>query len=157
MKDKFIIGRKENIDLPSLGVHNIDAKIDTGAYTASIHCHQIKIVKKKNQRVLKFDILDPSYPQYPQKFFYVKNFETKQIKNSFGQVEKRYVIKLPVLIFNISIETEFSLTNRSEMKFPILLGRKFIQNRFVVDVSKINVSRKLMIGTKRSKKKDIGK
>lgn len=57
-------------------------------------------------------------------------------------MEERYVITTGVLIFNKLIKTEFSLTDRSAMKYPILLGRKFLVKRFIVDVSLVNLSLK---------------
>lgn len=55
-------------------------------------------------------------------------------------MEERYVITTDILIFNKRIKTEFSLSDRSTMKYPILLGRKLLAKRFVVDVAVTNLS-----------------
>lgn len=148
---KSLIGRREVIDIPRLGVYSVDAKVDTGAYTSAIHCNEIKEINKNGKKYISFILLDPSHPQYNDKVLKVENYKSSFIKNSFGQREKRFIVKIPIKIYGELIETEFSLTDRSEMKYPILLGRKFIQGRFLVDVSKYNLSLKVKIGNKNSK------
>jgi hypothetical protein len=138
-----IIGRRERIDLPSLGLKGLKAKIDTGAFSSSIHCHKIYTKKIKKIKYLYFNLLDPSHPKYAQTLYEICDFKQKKIKNSFGHTETRYVIKLPILIAGQIIETSFSLSDRSEMKYPILLGRDLLRGKFLVDVSKINQGVKL--------------
>ena len=142
-KKLTIIGRRERIDLPSLGLKSLKAKIDTGAFSSSIHCHKIYTKKIKKTNYLYFNLLEPSHPKYEETFYEVSDFRQKKIKNSFGQSETRYLIKLPILISGQVIETNFTLSNRSEMKYPILLGRDLLRGRFLVDVSKINLGAKL--------------
>lgn len=141
---KRIIGRKEIISLPDFGIEDVSAKIDTGADGSCIHCHHIKLVKKNGVPVLTFDLLDPSHPQYEQTTFKAKKYSVKSVKSSSGHSEKRYVIKARLEIFGELFDTEFSLTDRSKMKYPILLGKRFLRNRFVVDVAKYNVSQKTL-------------
>jgi hypothetical protein len=140
-EEKIIIGRSDKIDLHDFAIHNISAKLDTGAYTSSIHCVDPKVsgVKKK---ILAFGIVDPGNAEVSDKRFHTQEFSEKIIRNSFGHIEKRYVIKTHILIFNQRIETEFSLSDRSEMKHPVLLGRKLLRKKFIVDVSKFNLSYK---------------
>ncbi|MDD9899268.1 MAG: RimK/LysX family protein [Candidatus Melainabacteria bacterium] len=137
-KEKLTIGRSERIDLPELKLYDLNAKIDTGAYGSAIHCHHIEVVKIRGKEVLRFDLLDPSHPHYEKKFFRFRNFKIKRVRNSFGQTEKRYTIQAKVKIGQRLLNTEFSLTDRSEMKYPVLIGRKFIQQGFIVDVTKRN-------------------
>lgn len=139
-KDKMLIGRKEDIDLPKLKLKDLDAKVDTGAYTSSLHCHHIKVKEIDGTKFLTFKLLDPEHASYQKKIFKFKNFERKYVKSSNGQKELRYVIKTTLRIYGIDIETEFSLTDRSSMKHPVLLGRKFINQGFIVDVSKKNIA-----------------
>ena len=144
-----IIGRKDRADFPDLGLKNIKVKIDTGAYTSSIHCHSIKIYKYKGKRKLKFFILDPDHPKYQAKQLVFEKFEQKLVKNSFGETELRYVINSTIKLFKKRIKLELSLTDRGSMRYPVLIGRKVIENRFLVDVSKTNVSYNYKItGTK---------
>lgn len=134
IKEKKVIGRREMVDFPELGLFGIEAKIDTGAYTTALHCHDIK----EENGVLHFKFLDPSHPEYnvqDQKF---TNYSKKDIKNSFGEVEMRYIIKTIVKIGRTKIKAVISLTDRGNMRFPVLIGRKLLKNRFVVDVALLN-------------------
>ncbi len=140
MKAKKLVGRSDKVDLPELNFFDLDAKIDTGAYTSAIHCHRIRVVNKNGKKLLHFILLDPAHPAYNEKPIYFEKFSKRTIKNSFGQSERRYIIKTIVEIFGKTIRTEFSLSNRGNLKFPVLLGRKFLQGRFYVDVSVFNIS-----------------
>ena len=140
MCKKLTIGRKDKADFPELDLLNIDVKVDTGAYTSSIHCHDITEYEKDGEKYVKFDLLDPSHPEYNEKEFKTKNYYIKSIKSSSGESEERFIIKTIIKLFNCDFETEFSLTDRSYMKTPVLLGRKLLANKFIVDVSKTNLS-----------------
>lgn len=131
-----ILGRYDRVDLPDLGLYNIHAKIDTGAYTCSLHCHKAEVVNGK----LEFILLDEEHPEFTGMKFVFEKFEKRNIKNSFGEVEKRFVIETSITIFEEVIATKFSLSNRGSLKFPILIGRKILRNRFLIDVKKKNVS-----------------
>ena len=131
-----ILGRYDRVDLPELGLSNIHAKIDTGAYTSSLHCKKAEIVDGK----LEFVLLDQEHPEFTGMKFVFSEFEKRDIRNSFGEVEKRFVIVTSLTIFEEVLTTEFSLSNRGSLKFPILIGRKILRNRFLIDVTKKNVS-----------------
>jgi hypothetical protein len=138
--ERKVIGRSDKIDLPEFKIFNLDAKVDTGAAICAIHCHEIQLVRKNGLELLQFKLLDPSHPDYNEQTYHSHHFELARIKNSFGQTEERYVVTTPVIIFGKTIETRFSLTDRKDLKFPILLGRQFLRKRFIVDVAKKNVS-----------------
>lgn len=143
---KKTLGRVDKVDLPEMELFGIDAKIDTGAYTSAIHCHNInKKINKKGERVIHFNLLDPAHPAYNEKEYELKNFKTRKIKNSFGQSEKRFIIKTDIELFGKIYTTEFSLSDRGNLKYPILLGRKLLQGKFLVDVSRYDLSYKRKI------------
>ncbi|MEJ7644141.1 MAG: RimK/LysX family protein [Chryseolinea sp.] len=131
-----ILGRYDRVDLPQLGVFDIHAKIDTGAYTSSLHCSRAQVV----DGVLEFVLLDQEHTEFTGLKFYFSEFEERDIKNSFGEVERRFVITTSLRIFNEEITTEFSLCNRGSLRFPVLIGRKIMKNRFLIDVTKKNLS-----------------
>jgi hypothetical protein len=137
------IGRRDRIDLPELGLANIEAKVDTGAYGCALHCHTIIVISKEDKEVLTFKVLDPDHPEYEDKVFRFEDFDDKLVKSSSGGSEHRYTIKTNVVIFGKTRKAEFSLTDRKDMKYPILLGRKFLKKRFLVDVELKDVSFKL--------------
>lgn len=146
-KEKTLIGRVDIIDLPEFTLHDVEAKVDTGAYTSAIHCSKIKVIKQGTKEFVTFHIPGSKIHGQGKKVFKTDDYVLKTIKSSSGHKEERFVITTQVLIFNKLIKTEFSLTDRSTMKFPILLGRKFLVKRFIVDVSAKNLSYKNQIIT----------
>jgi hypothetical protein len=142
-----ILGRYDRVDLPEVGLTNIHAKIDTGAYTCSLHCHKAQVTDGK----LEFILLDEEHPEFTGMKLTFPAYEIRNIKNSFGEVEKRYVIITTIKIFDEEITAEFSLSNRGSLKFPILIGRKILRDRFLIDVKKKNLSYK----EKRAKRQQV--
>ncbi|WP_420576747.1 ATP-dependent zinc protease [Ekhidna sp.] len=129
---KQVIGRLDVIDLPDLGVQDIHAKIDTGAYRSSLHCKKVHA----EHGVLYFTLhTDTGYQEYA-----TKEWTQKIVKSSNGKAQKRYVIKTRMKIFGKNYMASISLTDRSEMKNPLLIGRKILTNKFIVDVSQKNLS-----------------
>ena len=139
MKTKKTIGRTDKVDLPDLGILETNAKIDTGAYTSSIHCKKIMIT----DGVLSFQLPTKVDGKSLVKKFQTREYYQKSIKSSNGEAQKRYIIKTHIVLFGKSYLAEFSLSDRSQMKNPILLGRKLLKDRFLVDVSKKNLSHDL--------------
>lgn len=137
-----LIGRQDIIDLPSFGLENIEAKVDTGAYTSAINCSRVKVNTVNGLRELTFYLSGSKIHEKKARRFKTSDFRRKKIKSSNGQMEERYVIKTVAIIYGKKLKMEFSLSDRSKMKFPILLGRKMLTGRFIVDVSKKNLSYK---------------
>jgi len=135
------IGWKEFIDFVDFELKNIPVKVDTGARTSVLHCEHIELIKVGRKQFVKFIPLDPQYEGYGKTFTLPFHTE-KKVKNSFGIEESRFVIRTRILLFNEIFEIEFSLRDRSEMEYPVLLGRSFIRKKFLVDVSKSNLSKK---------------
>jgi hypothetical protein len=135
-KIKPVIGRIEKIDLPDLSIFNLDAKIDTGAYTSSLHCHRITVLKKDDRDWVHFYVLDPDHPEYEEIQYSAPVHRLKTVKSSNGRSEERVIIKQKTVFFGRKGVIQLSLTNRSEMKYPVLIGRKFLSDKYVVDVSK---------------------
>ncbi|MBX7126737.1 MAG: RimK/LysX family protein [Cyclobacteriaceae bacterium] len=142
-----IIGRSDRVDLPSLGLIDIHAKIDTGAYTSSLHCSRAEVVDGR----LEFVLLDEEHPEFTGMRFIVKKFDRREVKNSFGEAELRYVIKTRIRIMGRLIRAEFSLSDRGNLKFPVLLGRKILRKRFVIDVMQKDVSYQRKLNQQKNK------
>lgn len=131
-----ILGRSDRVDLPKLGLTGIHAKVDTGAYTCSLHCSSVEVINGR----LEFVLLDEEHPEFTGMKFKFRKFDQREIKNSFGEAELRYVIKTQIKIYDKVIRAEFSLSNRGNLKFPVLLGRKILRHRFLIDVTKKDLS-----------------
>ncbi|AUC83133.1 RimK/LysX family protein [Lacinutrix sp. Bg11-31] len=133
---KKIIGRIDKVDFPTLDLFDIDIKIDTGAFTSSMHCHQV--VEEDN--LLKCLFFDKEHPNYNKKIIVFKNYSTTKVKSSNGMVQKRYIVKTSVILFEKKYKIDLTLSTRSEMKYPILIGRKFLSKKFLVDINLKNLS-----------------
>ncbi len=134
----LLIGRREFIDFPLLNITGIEAKLDTGAYTSSIHCENIFVETKNNKSTLSFSVSQLPQDTEQSKTFYFDEFSKKKIKNSFGELEERYTIKTIVKLGSKKIIATISLSNREKMRYPVLIGRKLIKNKFIIDVNKIH-------------------
>lgn len=128
------------IDIPEFGIENIPSKVDTGANRSSIHCSYIRKVKNGDKDEVEFRI--PLDSSHGENVLHTKEYFKKNIRSSSGHMEERYIIKTTIVLFGKKIRTTFSLTDRAEMKYPVLLGRKLLRSRFIVDVTKENLSYK---------------
>jgi hypothetical protein len=137
---KITIGSVDKVDLPLFNLQDIEAKIDTGANRSSIHCSKIELLDKAGTQELSFHI--PLDSSKGDNFFTSRDFFKKKIKSSNGHSEERYIIKTTVILFGKRIKASFSLTDRAEMSYPILLGRKLLKSRFVVDIDEQYLSYK---------------
>ncbi|MGV3596438.1 MAG: ATP-dependent zinc protease [Bacteroidota bacterium] len=139
------IGWKEKVDFVDFGLEDVDAKIDTGASTSVLHCSSIALVKRYRKQYVKFIPLDASMPAFNGKEFILPFHKEKRIKNSFGHGENRYIVLTTVRMFGKLYDMEISLRDRSNLEYPVLLGRRFLRGKFVVDVAKANLSYKKKI------------
>lgn len=137
-KEIRTIGRLEKVSLPEIGLSNVDAKIDTGAYTSSMHCVSIEeqIEGQKHILVVSFSKKTTDTTDSLKVTFY--SFSKTRVRSSSGKLEKRYKIKTSIKLGNKFFKTDLTLTNRSKMKYLVLIGRKLLNKRFIVDVSKKN-------------------
>ncbi len=136
------IGRVELVELPEWQIDAIEAKIDTGAYSSSLHCHHIEEFENSGKSFVRFNLLDPEHPAYNEQLLELPIFDKRDVKSSNGVSETRFFVQTDISFFGDVYKIEFSLTDRSEMKYPLLIGRKFLKNKFLVDVSKKNLSQK---------------
>lgn len=133
---KKIIGRIDKGDFPTLDLLDIDIKIDTGAYTSSMHCHKFY----EEDGALKCLFYDKGHPNYNRKKIVFRNFTTTKVKSSNGIVQNRYKVQTTIILFNKKYKIYLTLNDRDDMKYPILIGRKFLMKKFIVDVALKNVS-----------------
>lgn len=131
-----MIGRFDRADFPDLHLNDISIKIDTGAYTSSIHCDNIIEVDD----VLKCTFLDEEHPLYNGREFIFQDYDVVFVRSSNGIVQKRYQIQSKIKLFDHIYKISLSLAARQEMRFPVLLGRKFLTKKFIVDTEYFDVS-----------------
>jgi hypothetical protein len=134
--NKVLIGRVEEVDFPELELFGVQAKIDTGAYTSALHCQDIYESRENGVKVLYFKPLDKNHPLYKDQEVRIQNYSRKKIKNSFGQIETRFIIATVIKVGDKEVFTEISLADRANLRYPVLLGRKFLSKGFIIDVNK---------------------
>jgi len=118
-----IIGRVEEVGLTDLGVPLIDAKTDTGAYTSSLHCHNIRVIEEEEgKQYLCFSILDPTHENYQEKEYRLEEFSEAKVRSSNGVAQTRYKIRTRIRIGRSDYKTDFTLTDRKNMRYPIYLA-----------------------------------
>ncbi|MBT9393398.1 RimK/LysX family protein [Hymenobacter sp. NST-14] len=139
---KRVVGRRELVDFPEFQLWGVEAKVDTGAFTGALHCSNIREVPVAGgQTALHVQLLDPSHPNFDGSPMRFERFTVRDIRSSNGEVQQRYVIEAVIRLFGQDFRTEFSLSDRSDMKYPVLVGRVLLrQARLVVDVARRNVS-----------------
>ncbi len=130
---KVVIGRDEMIKFPHLGVGLVDGRVDTGARTSSMHASNIELFDKEDERWVRFD-----FEEYLG--LEARLWKQKYVRSSNGKKESRYFIRTQVKFANgKKYPITMSLTDRSKMRFPVLLGRRLLAGKFIVDVGKIFV------------------
>lgn len=135
-KDLTIIGNNALVSIA--GIKNIPAKVDTGADSSSLWASDIKVGP---DGILRFKLLGPESSLYSGEEITTKDYSVQQVRNSTGDVKVRYRVTLAMKVKDRNILTSFTLADRSHNRFPVLIGRRTLQNKFLVDVSKVSVPR----------------
>lgn len=125
------VGWRELVDLPELGLRGIPAKIDTGARTSSLHGKVLETFERDGQQFVRFAVDFPD--QHVQQVCEAVHVDWRGITSSNGETQRRMIIKTPLRIGPLKFRAEISLADRSDMKFPMLIGRSSLRRRFVVD------------------------
>ena len=140
-KAKQLIGRRDRADFPELGLYDIAIKVDTGAYTSAMHCTRIKVTETdQGVPAVSFVLLDPGHPEYDGRVYTFTNFRQKLVRSSNGSSEHRFVIKTKIRLFERDYPIELSLSERGEMRYPVLIGRRLLMRRFIVDPQLVDLS-----------------
>ena len=128
-----IIGWKEWIELPDLGIPAVKAKIDTGARTSALHVFDLQEFVVADRQMVRFGIHPLQRRKDILRFCESPVLERRRVKDSGGHIEKRYVIRTTAVMGAVSWPIDITLTNRDLMLFRMLLGRKAIENRFLLN------------------------
>ena len=128
---KHTLGSFEKVSIPSLNIKDTIAKIDTGAYSGALSCTETRVIKRGGKKVLQF-----SPGRRSKKIYETDRFSQKHVRSSNGQREKRYLIETELVIGDRTYPAAITLSNRSEMKHEILIGRRFLREyNLLVDVT----------------------
>jgi D-alanine-D-alanine ligase-like ATP-grasp enzyme len=130
---RTIIGRSEYIESPLFGEGvKVPARTDTGARVASIWASDISMSEDGK---LRFRLFDKQSEFYTGELQETDEYRISVVRNSTGQEEMRFRVKLPIVLAGKKISASFTLSDRSINSYPILIGRNVINNKFTVDVT----------------------
>jgi hypothetical protein len=124
-----VVGWREVVALPELALEGIPAKIDSGARTSSLHAIVLEEFQRDGEGFVRFAV-DWDGIRHECEAIHV---DVRGVTSSNGETQLRYVIKTPMRIGDTVFRAEISLADRSDMKFPMLVGRTALRRRFLVD------------------------
>ncbi len=128
-----IVGAVEwaRVDPPGLVM---EARIDTGADTSSIHAEEIRLIERDGKRYVSFTLLDPASGE---KVSLERRLQRRvRIKQQDEETERRFVVQLWLTLGNHHAHVEVTLSDREEFEYPLLIGRNFLTDAMIVDVSR---------------------
>jgi hypothetical protein len=137
------LGWREWAALPDLNLPAIKAKIDTGALTSALHAFLIEPYSEGGVDMLRFLIHPIQRNQDFQIECHAPVFDFREVTDSGGHREMRYVIQSNIVLGDSTWPIDLTLTNRDTMRFRMLLGRRAMEHRFVVDPGASYINGKL--------------
>ena len=130
---KLRVGRTEWASLPELGINKIKAKIDTGAWTSALHAFDIEPYNTRWGLFVRFKTVPLARNSIVCR---ARVIDEREVTSSVGTAELRYVIETEVVFGDKSLPIEVTLSNRSNMKYRMLLGRAAMKGKIIVDPNK---------------------
>jgi hypothetical protein len=147
-----VIGWREWVELPELGIVSIKAKVDTGARTSSLHAYDLEVHGRKGRERVSFSV----HPEQRNSEYEIRAeaplVEWRRVRPSTGRPELRPVVRTRVVILDQSHDVELTLTRRDAMGFRMLLGREALRGRLVVDPGRSYLGGRRFKGSRRIKK-----
>jgi hypothetical protein len=136
MEKHLIIGWREWVALPELGIDKIKAKVDTGARTSALHAFSLRPFKENGKDRISFDIHPLQHNTEKVTTCVADIIDLRWVTDSGGHREERFVIRTPVILGKYHGSIEITLTERDSMLFRMLLGRSAIRSNFIVNPAK---------------------
>lgn len=128
-----IIGRAEKASFPELEIFNVPARVDTGAKTSAVWASNIAV---DSNGKLNFSLFDSHSSYYNGQIIKTRSYAVTVVASSMGNLEKRYKVRLLFKIRGKKIRGSFTLANREQQVYPILIGRNILRGKFIVNVKK---------------------
>ena len=142
------LGWREWVELPSLGLDKVKAKVDTGARTSSLHAFEVRDFDDAGVHRVEFK-MHPNQHNADKVVVCVADIvDQREVRDSGGHREKRWVIETPIRLGQYTWNVELNLTSRDDMLFRMLLGRTALRGRALVDPG-----RSYLVGKRRKKKR----
>ncbi len=148
---KRIIGWREWLAIPTLGIDRIKAKIDTGARTSALHAYDLESFSEDGAPWVRFKVHPVQRSKKQGMTCAAPVVDQRDVTSSTGHTDTRYVIEVEISLGGESWPIEISLADRDEMGFRMLLGRTAVEGRMIVDPD-----RSYVMGRSRAPKKRTG-
>jgi hypothetical protein len=133
--DRGLVGWREWVGLPGVGVEWLKAKIDTGARTSSLHAFDLEELERDGRPWVRFQIHPWQRSSADAVVVEVPVHDRRLVRSSSGHAQDRVVVLLDLRLLDRVVQAEVTLTRRDEMGFRMLVGREVLQQGYVVDVS----------------------
>lgn len=131
---KSMVGWKEYIALPDLGIDRLKCKVDTGAKNSALHAFEIEEFCRQGEKWIRFKLHMSKKDLNKIRTCEAKVFDKRTVSDSGGNLTERYFIRTTMKIGSKTIKAQLSLTSRDTMAFKMLLGRTALRKaEFVVD------------------------
>ncbi|WP_028579735.1 ATP-dependent zinc protease family protein [Desulfogranum japonicum] len=131
-----VIGWREWVTLPQLGIPHIKVKVDTGARSSSLYAVDLQKFEKNSEQWVAFTVHPTQRSRVNAIRTEAKVLEFRSIRSSSGQAEIRPVIVTEITLLGKTWSVELTLAKRNNMGFRMLLGREAFRERFLVDAGK---------------------
>ena len=122
-QDKRLLGWREWLALPELGIDRIKAKVDTGARTSCVHAFYVEPFRRQRRDMVRFGVHPRQRDDSAIIHCEAAVLDQRQVSDSGGHRELRYVINTRLVLSDFDQTVELTLTNRDTMRFRMLLGR----------------------------------
>lgn len=128
-----ILGWREWVGLPELGIPRLKAKVDTGARTSTLHAYFVERFDEGGRRLVRFGLHPRRKHTRVKRICVAEIADERTVSDSGGHREKRIVIRTPVVVGAERWSVELTLTARDSMLYRMLFGRTAIRGRYLVD------------------------
>ena len=135
-EQKPVLGWREWLGFPDLGIAQIKAKVDTGARTSCLHAYYVEPFERDGATWVRFGIHPRQNETSEEIHCEAPVKDRRTVRDSGGHEEYRYVIETPISIGKELRLAEVTLTDRDTMKFRVLLGRTAIRGQYLVDAGR---------------------
>jgi hypothetical protein len=134
----IVVGWKEYLDLPELGIHRLKAKMDTGARTSSLHVSSLQVFENEAAGGAEIELSIAFDRRHPERVMVARAplLGRVQVTDSGGHPELRPVIATDLVMGPVRKRILLTLTDRTGMLFRMIVGRKALEGDFLVDVSR---------------------
>jgi len=135
---KLLVGEVEHVFLPNLGIE-LPARIDTGATTSSLDAKNIQTFERDGNSWVRFTLTNPETGEVSE-VERLRSRRVRVVQSNTDEPERRPVIELLITVGRVTQLAEFTLSDRSHLRYPVLIGRNILQDVMVVDVSQSDIA-----------------